>query len=372
MEIVFIASTRMPTERAMGQAIMKQCEAFAQGGNEVTLIVPSRKGTVSDDSFTYYGIPRIFTIKFGWCLEIPWESKISFYIRQFSFFVTSALIVRKMPKDAVLYSREPESLAFFPSRKRKFIELHHLFGLEKFGKVFLKHFDGIVTITEGLKEDVRERYGYPEERMIVAPSGLSVSDFDAPESKESSRARLGIPNDARVALYIGSLEAWKGIGTFLEASTRLKNEGILPVVIGGSEVQVTAFKEQYPDVLFLGQRPSSELSNNQQAGDVLVVPNTAKEEISARHTSPLKVLAHMASGVPIVASSLSSIRELLNGTNAILVLPDDSDALITGIRNALGDKAGSQRRVEQAKKDVLQYDWKLRAEKVLSFIKISD
>jgi len=368
MKILFIASSRMPTERAMGVAIMKQCEAFASLGHEVTLIVPSREGSKQEDPFAYYSVKQIFSIQYVWCFELPIHSKPVYFLRQFTFLISLWVRIMRFSNDTILYGREPELLALLPSHKRVFVELHHLFGLKRFGKFFLKRCRGIVAITHGLKEDVVKRYNYPEDCILVAPSGVTIRDFADPETKEESRERLNIPKDTRIAMYIGSLEKWKGVDTFLDASAALIRHNILPVIIGGSDTQVDVFRKQYKGVLFLGQRPQSELADNQQAADVLVIPNTAKVEISARHTSPLKVFAHMASGVPIVASATDSIKEILSPSNAILVEPDNPDALADSITSIITNQKKSEILANQAKREVLIYDWDLRTNKIIDFI----
>jgi glycosyltransferase involved in cell wall biosynthesis len=74
------------------------------------------------------------------------------------------------------------------------------------------------------------------------------------------------------------------------------------------------------------------------AGDLGVVPNRSKPAISAKYTSPLKVFEAMAVGLPLVASDLPSMRELLHhGTDAWLVPPDDAAALAQGIRTLVND-----------------------------------
>jgi glycosyltransferase involved in cell wall biosynthesis len=273
-----------------------------------------------------------------------------------------------MDGESCLYGREPELIALIPTRKKKFVELHHLYGLRRFGKTLLKQFGGIITLTQALKDDVTSRYAYPIERIQVVPSGVNLKEFERPESKVSARTRLGLPLDAKIALYIGSLEAWKGVGTFLDVSHELKDSGILSVVMGGTDAHIKSLQSQYGEVIFLGHHPQSELSHNQQAADVLVVPNTAKEEISARHTSPLKVFAHMASGVPIVASATEAIGEVLNDTNAVLVPPDEPEALYKGIQTIIGNNEHARAVARQAKIDVLHYDWEYRTETIISFI----
>ncbi|MEK7179313.1 MAG: glycosyltransferase, partial [Patescibacteria group bacterium] len=89
---------------------------------------------------------------------------------------------------------------------------------------------------------------------------------------------------------------------------------------------------------------------------------------SRNDTSPIKLFEYMASGRPIVASSLPSIREILNEQNAFLVQPDNPEDLKRGIEKALGDAAVARQCAARAREDVRPYTWEKRAEAMLGFI----
>jgi glycosyltransferase involved in cell wall biosynthesis/putative flippase GtrA len=368
MRILFVATSRIPTERAMGTAIMKQCEGFRAAGHEVVLLLPRRRGALPDDPFRYHGVHHPFRITHLWCIEIPYFRSVGYYLRQLTFFISLVWYVTFESKDAILYGREPELLAFIPTAKRKFVELHHLYGLGRMGRYMLQQMDGIIALTALLAHDVSVRFGYPPKRTMVAPSGISLEAFEVHARKDQVRDVLGLPRDARIALYIGEFDAWKGVDTFLDASEYLHHRGILPVVIGGSVEVVEVKAKQYPHVRFLGRRPQTELHDNQQCADVLVIPNSGKYEISARHTSPLKVFSAMASGIPIVASRTSAMNEVLNDENAVLVPPDDADALGRALELVIQGGEEYQARADQARVDVTRYDWSVRTENILSFM----
>ena len=106
-----------------------------------------------------------------------------------------------------------------------------------------------------------------------------------------------------------------------------------------------------------------------KSADVLLLPNIPSTQESTFYTSPIKMFEYMASGVPIVASDLPSIREILNDRNAVLVKAGDASDLLRGITQALNDE--KNKFGMQAKKDVQQYTWLARAQNILKFIKQS-
>jgi glycosyltransferase involved in cell wall biosynthesis len=76
----------------------------------------------------------------------------------------------------------------------------------------------------------------------------------------------------------------------------------------------------------------------------------------------------MASGKPIVASDLPSIREILDGSNAFLVAPDDAVQLAEGITQALADDELSASRADKACDDAKKYSWLSRAKSITEYI----
>ena len=77
----------------------------------------------------------------------------------------------------------------------------------------------------------------------------------------------------------------------------------------------------------------------------------------------------MASGTPIVASDLPSLREVLRDhENAILVEPDNVNVLANGIKLILNDRVLADRLAATARKDVEALTWAARAESVIRFL----
>ena len=62
MKLLYLSSVGVPTDWAHGIQIMKMCEAFANIGVQVELVVPRRATAIKSDPFDYYGIRKNFTI----------------------------------------------------------------------------------------------------------------------------------------------------------------------------------------------------------------------------------------------------------------------------------------------------------------------
>lgn len=123
-----------------------------------------------------------------------------------------------------------------------------------------------------------------------------------------------------------------------------------------------------PNIKILGRRPHHEIPLYLKAADVLVLPNSGKEDISRLYTSPMKLFEYMASMSPIVASRLPSICEILNDGNAVLVEPDRPEALASAVESVLGNELLVRAITKQALVDVEKYSWDRRAKMILEFI----
>lgn len=362
MNIRYVANIRFPTEKAHGVQIVKMCEAFARAGHSVELIVTDRSTNIHEDPFAYYGVQPNFSIKRIRTPNTLWLGPLGFIVQSYVFAFRASVYMRNS-KEGVVYGRDERVLFLLMNRGiSQIVWETHTGAWNSAARKVSQRAQRIVAISKGLKDFYVEK-GVPAERIVVAHDAIDLDQFAHPESKESARTRLGLPQDKKIAMYIGRLDGWKGVGTLLEASRALPPEWLV-VIIGGEPRQVSALSEEYQNVKFLGYRPYTELADNQVAADVLVLPNTGKDEVSVRFTSPLKLFSYMASGVPIVASDLPSIREVLDENSAELVMPDSQVALRDGIEQALR----SPGKAAQAKILARGFSWQSRADAVIDSI----
>ncbi|MEN9561500.1 MAG: hypothetical protein RIQ56_773, partial [Candidatus Parcubacteria bacterium] len=353
-----------PTDNAHGVQIAKTCEAMAKAGGKVTLVRPWRFNKMKGDIFDHYNVERNFKVVTLPSIDISILGWLGFWIQMLSFAKIAFWYVLIARPD-VVYSRDEVPLYFASWACRNVVWESHSGRFNVLVDRLIKSLKLLVVITKGGADFYAEK-GMPRERIHVAPDAVSLEDFAHPESKEAARKRLGLPLDKKIALYIGKLDGWKGAETFCAASEFAPE--VLFAAIGGEPHEISALKAKYPKVTFLGWRPYSELPDNQQAGDVLVLPNTAKSEISVRFTSPLKLFTYMASGVPIVASDLPSIREVLDDSSAYFATPDDPTTIARAIFNVISEGRGAFETSDSAKRLTANFTWKVRGKRIVQSI----
>jgi putative flippase GtrA len=122
------------------------------------------------------------------------------------------------------------------------------------------------------------------------------------------------------------------------------------------------------NISIVGWKPHAEIPLWQKAADVLALPNTAKEDISKYYTSPMKLFEYMASRVPIVASRIPSIEEIVTKREVFFAEADNALSFSKTIEKAAVERKEVERRTERAYVKVLEFTWGKRAQRIFSFI----
>lgn len=354
MRITYVANIRMPTERAHGIQIVKTCEALQKAGADVELVVPARYTPIHETEEKYYRLSHIFRIRRLPVIDIVSWGSIGFFIESLSF--AFAALRHIDGKVGVVYGRDEWILAFLMLAGFENVVWESHTGAWNRAARYLARRTKMVVISQGLK-DFYIAQGVPRERITIAHDGVDLAAFENPISKREARERLGLPHDKKIALYIGGFGGWKGTDTLL-AARQLVSEGTRVVVIG---------KSHHSDPFFLGERPYNEIANNCQAADVLVLPTSSKSIVGVKFTSPLKLFVYMASGIPIVASDVSSTREVLPEDGAYWFTADDAESLAKTITEAVNDP-DAHKRARVARAAVARYTWDTRAQAILACI----
>ncbi len=373
MVINYIANVRMPTEKAHGVQIMKMCEAWGKN-HKVTLFAPTRINYIKDDPFEYYSVEKNFVIKKILSIDLlPFGNilgKLAFWVQNISFAVFASLVAF-FKKNDVIFSRDFWS-AFILSLcgKKVIYEIHdspNRYPITKFafGKIYK------FVVTNNFKATELEKdFKIPRKKILVIPNGADIDFFSVAENKNGCRQNIGLPENKIIILYSGHLYSWKGADILLNAALTSQDSDKLFVFIGGTESDVLRFQscaELRENILILGHQEYKKIPFYLGAADILVLPNTAKENISFKETSPIKLFEYMTANRPIVASDIPSIREIVSEKEVVFFRPDDAADLAEKILMVLSNYDKYLKVAEEAKKMVAMYSWKNRAKRILEF-----
>lgn len=367
---------RFPSEKAASLFAAKECEAFGKMGLSVTILVPRRLGRFKVDPHNYYKLENNFEVRYLPTIDIlniGFLKNFSFKLSFLSFSLVSFIyLVFKASRQDLIYSNESLptlfSTFYFPNT---LYELHDFpEGKKFFYKLLFQRVKYLLVTNIWKTEEVVRLFGVNREKIICERNAVEVKDFDIPIEREEARDKLNLPGDKKIIVYTGHLYSWKGTDVLAEA-TKILPKDYLTVFVGGTKEDVSIFKDKYggvENILIVGHKERGEIPLWQKSADILVLPNTAKEDISKYYTSPMKLFEYMVSRRPIVATDIPSVREIANNENAIIVLPDNKNDLAEGIKKAINDKNLVGEITEKAYSDVLFHTWERRAKRILDFV----
>jgi glycosyltransferase involved in cell wall biosynthesis len=222
--------------------------------------------------------------------------------------------------------------------------------------------DLLIPLTRSCADLLREEHGVAGSRLAVVPDGTAAPTGDIP-------ARV---SHSRTVVYAGQLYPWKGVDTLIGAMKGVP--GARLTILGGlgpDDPNLAACRALARQggiaerVHFAGFVPHADVRSRLAVAGVGVVP--LPDRLMSRYfTSPLKLFDYMAAGVPIVASDLRALREvLLDGENALLVPPGDAEAMARAINRLLDDASLAERLRRRAFVDVADYTWERRADRII-------
>jgi len=253
-----------------------------------------------------------------------------------------------------------------------------------YGVVKLSEELGVPCVVHALGSDIHRRLGQPGRREKVlwtlrrAGHVICVSEYirnhivkagvDAahtrviydgvdttlfrPRDARDARARLGLPMEARIILFVGSLLPIKGPEHLVEAFGKLRgrcDEDVRLVLVGKGSME-KELRERVRAmglerlVSFAGAHPHEEIADWMAGADVFCLP-------SVDEGLPNVVLEALASGRPVVASDVGGIGEAVNHEDlGILVKPGDPEALAAALKDALGRTWETEKLTARARK----------------------
>ncbi len=282
--------------------------------------------------------------------------------RRFDLTVIPALrgIVESRGSDVVVTNSVKSHFLMWRSRlwrKHPWVAFHHGYTdtdrkmrlYNRLDRWSLPHADRLVTVCRAFAQELAGSTGVSAEKISVQHNSIRrrppVSNADA----EALRNRFEIGDDERVVLSVGRLSREKAHIDLLEAFKRLRETKpeISPklIIVGDgperSRLEAAAESLACKDrVIFAGQ--VSEVQTFYAMADVFALPSHSEG-------SPNVLLEAMAANLPIVATAVGGVPEMVeNNESALLVPPNDPPSIAAAIANLLTDKDLAQRLARNA------------------------
>ncbi len=183
--------------------------------------------------------------------------------------------------------------------------------------------DGVVAVSEAMREDVHTLYGVPYKKIRVIHNGIDLEQY-RPTRDPSVLARNDINPEAPFILFVGRITRQKGIIHLVDAIRHVR-PGVQVVLCAGA-----------PDTEEIGREMADHVdrARRETSNPIIWIPKVLpKEEIIALNThaelfvcpsvyEPFGIinLEAMACGTPVVASAVGGIKEVvIPGETGLLV-----------------------------------------------------
>jgi len=174
--------------------------------------------------------------------------------------------------------------------------------------------------------------------------------------------------------YFGHLYAGRGIEVIEGVAEKNPQQAF--IVYGGNEEEIKQYRENVSvnNLFFMGHISPNLVRSAMGMMDVLLMPYQEFVSVglkgvdTAKWMSPMKMFEYLSVGVPIVSSDLPVLREVLeDGSNAVLVKPDDVEAWSSALQKIMNDPTLAKNLGVNAYNQYKNsHTWKHRAEGMLA------
>lgn len=227
--------------------------------------------------------------------------------------------------------------------------------------------DGIITVSYYSKQDIINYFNFPAEKIFV--THLANEDIYKPLNKVECKNFIAktyhIKDD--YILYVGGFSPRKNIVGLIESFSqllkKLKRTNIKLVIAGSKGKSYSIYKKRAEDlgiednVIFPGFIPIEHMPALYNAAKIFAYP-------SLYEGFGLPPIEAMACGIPIIASNLTSIPEVV-GDAAILINPHNIDQLSEAMYNILLNETLENQLIKKSLLKSYEFSWMKTAEKTL-------
>lgn len=161
----------------------------------------------------------------------------------------------------------------------------------------------------------------PLTHVHLIQAGVDLGRFEPKDGRDVARQRLGLPQDTKIVLSIRRLVPRMGLEALIEATQILLDTHLeVKLVIVGTGFYEAALREFVSQrglqgrVVFTGYVQESQLPLYYRAADLFVLPSAALEAFG------LVTLEALASGTPVLATTVGASGELLRGLDEQMLM----------------------------------------------------
>ena len=248
--------------------------------------------------------------------------------------------------------------------KKLWIKLYERFSLPYAAK--------ILPVTDGLKNWIIDEFNVRSEKIHTIPNGVNTRRF-SPGSSDFYREKFGIPHDAFIIGFLGSLFHWTGLENLIEAAPQIiqANPSVLFIIGGGQDPYLTRLKKMVKKFRvtnyfkFYGTISWDDASGFINTFDLAVAP--ANFDNTNTGISSQKVLAYFACAKPVVGSDIAGLGDIIQEEKIGLSFSmGDSDKLAKAVIRIMTNKKIIKKMGKRARHYVLENkSWEIMVSRIL-------
>lgn len=172
--------------------------------------------------------------------------------------------------------------------------------------------DYVMVVNQTLKDKALQ-LGIKSEKIFITPNAVDLEKFN-PHNKQFPPDII-ISNEKPIILFVGNLVYQKGVEYLLEAKKLMDCDAEL-LIVGDGPLRNDLMKkveiDEIPDVVFAGAR--RDVDQIMPSADLFVLPSISEG-------FPITILEALASGLPVVTTSVGGIQEVMTESVGIVVPP---------------------------------------------------
>jgi glycosyltransferase involved in cell wall biosynthesis len=336
-----------PPYSGIGKYAFNLFQRFYDQGRDIDMLYCDAEGNMEFD----HSRIKVLRPRFRW----PFKGKT--LLPQYYYFP------RVIPREYDVYHVTVEGLSRVAKFRKPCIITHmdlaplfmpqmYPFALRMWEKLTLRYYkdaDRIIAISEGSRGELLELGIVPPEKIRVVHHGYDERLYH-PVPKTEARERLGLPQDKKIILNVGSEDPRKDVPSLLKAVYKVQREipDAMLVRVGAADSANEALKRQISVKQYQGI-PEAQMPLFYNSADLFAFP-------SIYEGFGLPVIEAMACGIPTI---VTSALKLFHSCCAVVPV-QNADALAASICEILTD---SQRQIglslsalEEAKKYTLSQE----------------
>jgi len=213
----------------------------------------------------------------------------------------------------------------------------------------MTHADSVLAVSNELVRIILDLTGA---KSLFWPIGVDRERFRPFGDKRELRVLLGLPVEGNVVLFVGEFLRAKGIETLVRAAQQLAKDTSVVLVGDGPCREIVRHAS---GCIWVPPVSNDDIPKYLNAADLMVLPTHAEG-------MPTVLVEAGATGLPVVATAVSSIPDLLGNDRGLLIPREDPDALVHAIQHALQNREESALRAQRFQQYVAEhYDSKMNA-----------